>query len=216
MEISIKDIEKSIKNALGEADVLNTESVYESIDGSNDLKLVIFINKLFNKSNSILYTKLIFVVGDSKKYLVNNSFLYLYDINCNYSNIDFVDTTDFEKKLKNIIKNEKFGPDIKVLSAFIESPAVLINEWFNKNNINELSITNVRYNPKMYIMPCKSLFFSFVISVNNIDIEFNLKKEGKDNYDFNFKINDQNLSVQKTTLKSLVETIGDVLKNNLK
>ena len=107
MEITIKDIEKSIKKILGDSDVLNTDSVYEQINGSNDLKLVIFINKLFGES-TILYTKIIFKVNSGKTKLTSNSFLYLYDINCKYVSVDFSDTNDFEKKLKSIFENNKF------------------------------------------------------------------------------------------------------------
>jgi hypothetical protein len=216
MEISIKEIERSIKNVFSGAEVLKTDSVYESIDDSDNLKLIIFINKLFEKNISVLYTKLIFVVDSKKINLVNNSFLYLYDINCNYSNVDFTDTDDFEKKLKNIIKNEKFGTDLKILSKFIEYPAFSINEWFKKNLISALSITNVKYDPKIFIMPCKSLFFSFKITVNNIDIDFTIKKENNETYIFTFNINDEIINIEKPNLKTLISTIGTTLKNNLK
>ena len=216
MEITIKEIESSIKKVFNGAEILNTESVYESINDSGNLKLIIFLNKLLDKTISVLYTKLIFIVNDGKSKLINNSFLYLYDINCNYVNVDFTDTMDFEKKLGRIIKHEKFGNDLKVLSKFIESPAFLINEWFKKNKINEISVTNVKYDPKMYIMPCKSLQFTFLISVNNIDIPFTLKKESNEIYNFSFQINDNIINIDKPNLKTLVDTIGTVLKNNLK
>lgn len=216
MEITIKEIESSIKKVFNGAEILNTESVYESINDSGNLKLIIFLNKLLDKTISVLYTKLIFIVNDDKSKLINNSFLYLYDINCNYVNVDFTDTMDFEKKLGRIIKHEKFGNDLKVLSKFIESPAFLINEWFKKNKINEISVTNVKYDPKMYIMPCKSLQFTFLISVNNIDIPFTLKKESNEIYNFSFQINDNIINIDKPNLNTLVDTIGTVLKNNLK
>lgn len=216
MEITIKEIESSIKKVFNDAEVLKTDSVYETIDDSDNLKLIIFINKMFQKDVSVLYTKLIFVVNSGKIKLTNNSFLYLYDINCNYSNIDFTDTEDFEKKLKNIIKHEKFGNDLKTLSKFVENPAFSINEWFKKNFVNELSITNVKYDPKMFIMPCKSLFFSFTITVNNIDVEFSIKKENSQTYIFTFQINDETINIEKPNLKTLISTIGTTLKNKLK
>ena len=81
MEITIKEIESSIKKVFNGAEILNTESVYESINDSGNLKLIIFLNKLLDKTISVLYTKLIFIVNDDKSKLINNSFLYLYDIN---------------------------------------------------------------------------------------------------------------------------------------
>jgi len=216
MEITIKEIESSIKNVFVDADVLNTDSVYEKINDSENLKLVIFINKLFEEKTSVLYTKIIFTVNNSKTKLINNSFLYLYDINCKYTNVDFADTEDFEKKLGNIIKKEKFGSDLKTLSKFIENPAFLINTWLKDNRVNEINILNIKYDPKMYIMPCKSLFFSFVINVNNMDVTFNLSKEKGNTYVFSFQINDETINIEKPNLKTLVETIGQTLKNNLK
>lgn len=214
MEITIKDIEKSIKKALGNSDVLNTDSVYEHIDGSDDLKLVIFINKLFGES-TILYTKFIFKVNSSKTKLISESFLYLYDINCQYVSVDFSDTNDFEKKLKSIFEKNKFGSDLKILSDFIEKPAFLINKWFKENHVNEINISNVKYEPKAYIMPCKSLFFPFIISANNIDIQFSIKKEHSE-YVLNFKINNEIENIELTNLKNLIQNIGMTIKNKLK
>jgi len=216
MEISIKEIESSIKKVFGDADVLNTDSVYEKIDDSSNLKLVLFINKLFEEKISVLYTKFIFIVNSSKTILINNSFLYLYDINCKYTNVEFSDVEDFEKKIGNIIKKEKFGNDLKILSKFIENPAFLINTWLKDNRVNEVNVLNVKYDPKMYIMPCKSLFFSFVINVNNMDVVFNLSKEKNNTYVFSFQINDETINIEKPNLKTLVETIGATLKNKLK
>lgn len=216
MEISIKEIEDSIKSIFKDADVLNTDSVYEHINDSEDLKLVIFINKLFDADVSVLYTKIIFVVDSSKKKLKNNSFLYLYDINCKYTNVEFSDTEDFEKKLKSIIDNKKFGNDLKALSKFIESPAMLINEWLKENRVNEINVLNVKYDPKMYIMPCKSLSFSFVMDINNVEIEFSISKENNENYEFSFLINGETITENKPNLKTLVPTIGTILKNKMK
>jgi hypothetical protein len=213
MEITIKEIESSIKNVFENAEVLNTDSVYEQIDDSSNLKLVIFINKLFEEKISVLYTKIIFVVDSDKIKLVNNSFMYLYDINCKYTNIDFSDTEEFEKKLKNIIEKEKFGNDLKILSKFVEKPAFLINNWLKDNKTNEINVLSVKYNPKMYIIPCKSLNFSFNMNVNNNNIQFNIKKEKDSVFIFSFLINDETTNIEKPNLKTLVETIGTTLKN---
>jgi len=214
MEITIKEIESSIKNVFEESEVLNTDSVYEKIDDSSNLKLVIFINKLFDADVSVLYTKLIFVVDSDKKKLVNNSFLYLYDINCQYTNVDFSDTDDFENRLRQLIEKKNFGPNLKTLSKFIENPAFLINEWLKNNKTNEINVLSIKYDPKMYIMPCKSLDFTFNINVNNIDIKFSIKKEKDGLFIYSFHINDDITTIEKPNLKTLVDTIGTVLKNN--
>jgi hypothetical protein len=216
MEISIKEINDSIKNVFGDADVLKTDSVYEHIEDSDNLKLVIFINRLLQDEISVLYTKFIFVVNGDKTHLINNSFMYLYDINCKYNNVEFSDTDDFQKKIKSIIKNEKFGNDLKTLSKFVENPSFSINAWFKDNRQNELNVLSVKYDPKMYIMPCKSLSFSFQININNIQVSFTLSKESNNSYIFSFNINDEIINVEKPNLRTLVETIGTTLKNKLK
>jgi len=215
MEITIKDIESSIKKVFGDSDVLNTDSVYEHIENSDDLKLVIFINKMFGES-TILYTKFIFKVNSGKTKLTTNSFMYLFDINCQYVSVDFNDTTDLEKKLKNIIEKEKFGNDLKILNNFIGKPAFLINKWLKENHINEVNISNVKYEPKAYIMPCKSLFFPFIITANNIEIPFNIKKEKNESYILSFQINNKTVNTELSNLKNMIQTIGSTIKNKLK
>ena len=215
MNITIEEVEKTIKNVLGESDVLNTSSVYEHIDGEdNKQKLVIFFNKIFGDHDSILYTKLIFVTDIEKVNLVDNTFLYLYDINCQYNNKDFDDLEDLEEQLDNIINNAKFGPSLKILSEFIEKPAFLINDWLKEHKVSEFSVSSIKYNPKTHIVPCKSLFFSFDIEVNGMLIELNITKN--EVYIYSFKINNETIVVEKNDLKTLVEIIGDTLKNNIK
>lgn len=215
MEISIKEIETTIKEILYDSEVLNTDSVYEQIEDSDDLKLIIFFNKLFSENSSILYTKLIFKVNKEKTKLVNNSFMYLYDINCIYNNVNFNNLKDFKNKFSTILKEEDFGKDLKILSQFIEKPAFLLNEWFKKNNV-DLNISNVKYDPKIYIIPCKSLFFSFIININNTDIEMTITKEKDDLFKYSFKIYDKFVNFEKNNLNTLIETIGDTLKTNIK
>jgi len=215
MNITIEEVEKSLKKIFGNSDILNTESKYEHIDGeSNKQKLVIFFNKIFGDHESILYTKFIFITDIEKVNLVSNSFLYLYDINCQYNNVDFDDIVDLENKLDDIIKKNKFGKNIKILSEFIEKPTFLINDWLKKNKINNFSVTSIKYNPKIHITPCKSLFFSFKMNINNIDIDFTITKNME--FTFSFVINQETITIEKQNLNTLIETIGDTLKNNIK
>ena len=101
MDISIREIEKSIIKIFGKSDVLSTDSVYESIKDSDNLKLVISLNKMFIEDISIIHNKLIFVVNPEKTKIVKNSFLYLYELNCKYVSVEFNDLQDFENKLKD-------------------------------------------------------------------------------------------------------------------
>jgi len=213
MNISIEEIEKAIKETLKEAMVLDSSSVYEGIEGSENLKLVIFFNKLFNKSTSVLYTKLIFIVNQEKTKILNNSFSYLYDINCIYKGVEFEDTNDFKKKLNSIFKNEKFGKNILILSEFVKSPSLKINDWFKENKITELSVVGLKYEPKVKIIPCDSLSFSFNMDLNNNEnVELIITKEKQGKFIYNFKIHNDTINVEKNNLTDLVSIIGSTLK----
>ena len=215
MNITIEEVEKTIKTVLGDSDILNTSSVYEHIKGEdNKQKLVIFFNKIFGDHDSILYTKMIFITDIEKVNLVDNTFLYLYDINCQYNNVDFEDLEELEKKLEDIIQKAKFGPNLKILSEFIEKPSFLINDWLKEHKVNNFSVSSIKYNPKTHIVPCKSLFFSFDIEINGLSISLNITKENTFNY--SFMINNETIVIEKNDLRTLVETIGDTLKNNIK
>jgi hypothetical protein len=215
--ITIKEIEDNIKNILKESLILNFSSTYEKIDNSEDLKLVIFLNKIFQEDISLLYTKFIFYVDKNKIFLTKNSFLYLYDINCIYNTVNFNDIQDFNIKFKNIFQKDKFGDNIKILSKFIESPAFLINNWLKDNNITNVSVFDIIYNPKIHIIPCKSLFFSFNINLNNtVTIELTITKEENKLFIYSFKLYDKIVNIEKNDLNSLIQTIGDFIKNNVK
>lgn len=218
-KISIRDIEGAIKDAMRGSEIQFSDSVYEEKDGK--LRLIIFFNRLFSKENVVLYTKLLFEVDQNKEYLIENKsgqnfFKYLYDINCQYKMKLIDDINDFRNQWSKIIKQNDFGPNIKILSEFIKHPAFVINDWFNKDNIKDISITGFKYDPKMKIVPCKSLSFHFILNVNNSeDIELFIRKEGKNDYILNFKINGENINIEKPDLSTLVQTIGETLKDNM-
>jgi len=215
MDISIKEIESSIKDVFGNTEIYDTDSVYESIDGTDKLKLVISLNKMFIEDISIIHNKLIFVVDAGKTKIVKDSFLYLYELNCQYSTVEFSDLEDFETKLKEKFKGKKFGNNLNNLSKFIKSPSVYINEWFKKNGVKNLSVFEVSYEPKVSMIGCKYLTFDFNINVNNGTlIALNILHEDGV-FTFNFKINGKHISVEKSNLSSIENIIGNTLKNNL-
>lgn len=217
-KISIRDIETAIKEAMTGSEIQFSDSVYEKKNGK--LRLIIFFNKLFTQTNVVLYTKLLFEVDQNKEYLVENNsgqnfFKYLFDINCQYNMKIIEDINDFKTQWNTILKTNNFGTNIKILSEFIKQPSFLVNEWFNKNNIKDVSLTGFKYEPKMKIMPCKILSFHFVLNVNNSEeVELFIKKEDKNDFVYNFKINGENKSIEKSDLSTLVQTIGETLKDN--
>lgn len=218
-KISIRDIEGAIKDAMRGSEIQFSDSVYEEKDGK--LRLIIFFNRLFSKDNVVLYTKLLFEVDKNKEYLVENKndqnfFKYLYDINCQYKMKIIDDINDFRNQWSKIIKQNDFGSNIKILSEFIKHPAFVINEWFNKENIKDISITGFKYDPKMKIVPCKSLSFHFILNINNSeDMELFIRKEGKNDYVLTFKIKGENINIEKSDLNTLIQTIGETLKENI-
>lgn len=216
MDILVGDLVDKIKKVFNSTKVLSVESVYEKINDSNDLKLVISMNKILYDDINIIYTKLIFVTDSEKIKLTKNHFTYLFDINCEYIRIEFLDLEDFSKKIQDIFDKNKFGENIKILSKFTKSPSTLINTWFQQNNITNLSVVNVK-EEKISIMPCKSLFFNFIIDLNNnLSVNLTITKEGEKEYIFKFKNFNNIYEDKQTNLKRLVETIGENLKNKIK
>ena len=215
-DIIVGDLVNKIKEIFDETKVLSVESVYEKIEGSNDLRLVISMNKILYDDVNIIYTKLIFVCDNTKSKLTKNNFTYLFDINCEYVRIEFSTLEDFSSKISSIFKENKFGDNIKILSKFVKSPSTLINEWFQENKITDLSIINVK-EEKIDIMPCKSMFFNFTVDLNNNqNVDLTISKEGEKEYIFKFKIFNNIYEDKQADLKKLVETIGDNLKNKIK
>lgn len=215
MDILVGDIVNKIKTVFDDTKVLSVETVYEKTNTS-DLRLVISMNKILYDDVNIIYTKIILTTDNTKSKLTKNFFTYLFDINCEYVRIDFTDIDDFSKKITTIFKENKFGENIKILSKFIKSPATLINVWFQENKISDLSIVNVKVE-KTDIMPCKSIFFSFSIDLNNNQtVNLMISKEGDAEYIFKFEFLDDAYEEKKINLKSLIETIGNSLKNKLK
>ena len=218
-KISIREIETAIKDVMIGSEIQFSDSVYEEKDGV--LRLIIFFNRLFTESNVILYTKLLFVVDKEKEYIVPNKegqnfFKYLFDINCQYKMKIIDNINDFKNQWENVIKNNEFGNNIKILSEFIKHPSFVVNDWFNKENVKDISLTGFKYEPKMKVMPCKSLSFHFVLNVNTSEeVELFIKKEGKNDFILTFNINGKNIDIEKSGLDTLVQTIGETLKDNI-
>ena len=216
MDILIEDLVKKIKDVFDTTKVLSVKTVYEKINGSDELRLVMSIDKILYDDINIIYTKLIFNTDNNKSKLTKNYFTYLFDINCEYVRIEFTDLNDFSTKISNIFKENKFGENIKILSDFIKSPSTLINKWFEKNDITNISILNVEQKA-ISIMPCKLLNFNFIIELNNNEkIDLTISKEDENDYLFKFKIFNNIYEDNESNLKRLVETIGSNIKNNVK
>ena len=216
MDILISELVNEIKEAFDSTKVRSVESVYEKIENSDELKLIISMNKILYDDINIIYTKIIFFTDINKSKLTRGYFSYLYDINCEYIRINFNTLEEFSNKIKDVFNKDKFGENIKILSKFIKSPSTLINTWFQENNITDISVINVS-EKKIDIMPCKSLFFNFIIEMNNNqNVDLTITKENDKDFLFNFNCNNNIYEDRDNTLKRLIETIGDNLKNKIK
>lgn len=216
MNILIGDLVNKIKQIFDSTKVQSVNTVYEKINGSNDLRLVISMDKVLYDDVNIIYTKIIFTTNSDKTKLTKNYFTYLFDINCEYVRVEFNDLNDITNKITNILKQNKFGENIKILSDFIKSPSTLINKWFELNKVTDISVINVD-EKEISIVPCKSLDFNFNIAINNNqNVDLTISKENDNDYLYKFNIFNNIYEDRESTLKNLVETIGTNLKNNIK
>ena len=167
--IRIAEIEQTFKDIFEEEEglVQSIETVYETSQDEKFYKLVISIHGLSIEDTLIIHTKFIFKVDLEKRNLLDSSFIYLYDINCNYRKVDFNNVVDLKNKIEDIIQSNDFGEDIQILSDFIEAPAMFLNYYMRRAKITDYSIFDVKYEPKFKTTPCDKITFDFEVDVNN-------------------------------------------------
>ncbi len=220
MKIRIAEVEEAFKEVFKEEDgvVTSIETVYESSKDEDYLKLVICLQGLSTEDISIIHTKFIFKTDLEKRNIIENSFIYLYDINCVYHRMEFDSIIGLKQKINDIIESNNFGIDIQILSDFIEAPAMFLNYYMKKAKITEYSVFDVEYEPKFKIVSCDKTTFDFKININNsYDIDFSIHKIDKDltedpndidKYKLQFKFMDEIESVESDTIKNIHYLIG--------
>jgi hypothetical protein len=221
MEIKISEIEQAFKDIFEvEEGVVNTvESIYEMSLDEKFYKLVISIHGLSTQDTSIIHTKFIFKTDLDKRNIIDNSFIYLYDINCIYHKMEFTNIVDMKKKIEDIIESKSFGEDLQILSDFIEAPAMFLNYYMRRSKITDYSIFDVEYEPKFKTTPCDKVTFDFKININNnyhmemsihkIDKKSDDKEDNVDIYKFQFKFMDEIETFESDTIKNVHFFIGD-------
>lgn len=216
MDIKIGEIENLFKDMFDEekGKVATVETVYETPKDANFIKLVISLHGLSTENSTIIHTKFIFKVDSNRRHLIENSFIYLYDINCVYHKIEFDNIIDLEEKIEDIVDSGDFGEDIQILSDFIQSPALFLNYYLKRAKITEYSIFDVEYEPKFKTTPCNETTFDFKININNnYKVELSIWKivdeEGElDKYKFQFRFMDEIKTVETDTLNNIHYFIG--------
>lgn len=217
MNIKISEIEEVFKEVFDEEKgVVNTvETVYEMSNQEDFLKLVISVHGLATEDTSIIHTKFIFKTDLEKRNIIDNSFIYLYDINCIYHKLEFSTIIDLKKKIEDIVESKNFGEDLQILSDFIEAPAMFLNYYMKRAKITDYSIFDVEYEPKFKTTPCDKTTFDFKININdNYHMELSISKidaedkDEKDTYRYQFRFMDEIETVEADTLKNLHYFIG--------
>jgi hypothetical protein len=217
MNIKISEIEEVFKDVFEEEEgMVNTvETVYEMSNKEDFLKLVISVHGLTTEDTSIIHTKFIFKTDLEKRNIIDNSFIYLYDINCVYHKIEFSTIIDLKKKVEDIVESKNFGEDLQILSDFIEAPAMFLNYYMKRAKITDYSIFDVEYEPKFKTTPCDKTTFDFKININdNYHMELSISKidaedkDEKDTYRYQFRFMDEIETVEADTLKNLHYFIG--------
>lgn len=217
MDIKISEIEEVFKEVFDEEEgiVNSVETIYEKPDNGDFLKLVITIHGLTTEDISIIHTKFIFKTDLEKRNIIDNSFIYLYDINCVYHKIEFDSILDLKNKIEDVIESNDFGEDLQILSDFIEAPAMFLNYYMRRSNITDYSIFDVEYQPKFKTTPCDRTTFDFKFNINNnYMVDLSIRKvegdeEGQpDTYRFQFRFMDEIETVDADTLKNVHFFIG--------
>ena len=217
MNVKISEIEEVFKEVFDEEKgVVNTiETIYEMSNKEDFLKLVISVHGLATEDTSIIHTKFIFKTDLEKRNIIDNSFIYLYDINCIYHKIEFSTIIDLKKKIEDVVESKNFGEDLQILSDFIEAPAMFLNYYMKRAKITDYSIFDVEYEPKFKTTPCDKTTFDFKININdNYHMELSISKidaddkDEKDTYRYQFRFMDEIETVEADTLKNLHYFIG--------
>jgi hypothetical protein len=215
--IRIEEIEEIFKEVFSEEEglVKSVESVYELPDDEDFYKLVISLHGISVEDTSIIHTKFIFKTDLDKRNIIENSFIYLYGINCIYHKINFENVLDMKDKIIHIIETNNFSEDTKIISDFIEAPAMFLNYYMRRAKITDYSIFEVQYEPKFKTTPCDKTTFDFKININNnYNMELSIQKtdrsdeNDKDKYKFHFKFIDESETIETYTLKNIHFLIG--------
>jgi len=217
--IRIAEIEQTFKDVFEDEEglVQSVDTVYELSADEEFYRLVISIHGLSIEDTSIIHTKFIFKTDLGKRHVIDNSFIYLYDINCVYHKIEFKNVMDLKRKIEDIMESANFGEDIKILSDFIEAPAMFLNYYMRRYDITDYSVFDVTYTPKFKTTPCDKTTFDFEININNnykIDLSiYKIDKPSDDEdhtdlYKFSFKFMDEMKTFETSTLDNIHYFIG--------
>jgi hypothetical protein len=208
--ISMADLEKTIKEIFTDSKVSSVDTTYEKDE--DEFRFIITLNNIFYENSNVIYNKLLFYTDSKKRKLEKNYFKYLYDLNCKFKKVSFNDIEDLYNKLNNIFENNKFGKNLKTLSTLNITMTKNVNEWILNNEINNISVYNISYNPIINSMPCESMFFRFDINIGDTrTIGMNIRKT-EDVFAITFNEGEWFNDITISDLEALPQAIGEMIK----
>ena len=138
--ISLQQLDNIIENIFDDTLVRTLDTVYELSNNEEFYKLVFSFHNITLDDTIILHTKFIFKTNLEKTHLIEDSFIYLYDINCQYHKVNFGNELDLKEQILDILNTNDFGKDIRKLSEFLESPSMLINSYLQSEGVETIGI----------------------------------------------------------------------------
>lgn len=213
--MQVSDLDAILKNIFKDVKSRDVDVVYEKSDNADFYKLIYVLHLPQIGEIPILMTKFIFKVDLMKLMVLDDTFSYLYDMNCQYRMFNFKDDVDLESKVLKIFKKKLFGANILEISKFMLSPATFINEELKKISAQH-TVFNVKYDPKISVMPCEAQSFDFSMDVDNAyKVDLNIRKNTNQSYTYTFEINGEYIRKDVNYLQNISALIASTLKNNL-
>lgn len=185
--MNIAEIKTMFDNIFNDIKIKSIKTIYEKTD-AEEFKLIISLH-MITKNSIIAHTKFIFLVNAEKTKTIENTFSYLYDMNCVYRKIDFNDDiSNLKESITRVLETNDFGKNFKNLNRFIsDTPITNINNILSKNDITAISVYTFEYSPKFKIAACDETTYDFIISLSNgFEITLVLSKDEKFIFTYKF------------------------------
>lgn len=208
------ELQKKIKDIFSEAKMKKFKDVLEKdVNGWN---WILSFHNLETIEALVVHTKFIFKLTDDKTKIRKNEFLYLKDMDCLYKIVSFSDLEDLRNQINEILRQDLFGENMLAISQFMISPAMTMNQFFYDKKINNYSIYDFQYEPKVAITPCQELKLEFKFNVNNKDdVDMNIEKIKEQDFKITFYHNNDKHEIHTKSLKNLKDEVGTYIQKNL-
>lgn len=196
--MDINTIKKCINNALKDTKSLYINDIIEKTKVGYNLTYYMYGST--TDSNFILFTKITFLLDNSKKELKENKIIILYDLNCNYYVTEFKDEVELTKYIYNLFKEGYDKGDIRDISNFLVEGSDNFNKELKKLNKSSI-ITNIEYVYDKKLTNCNTMSYDFILTDNT-------EKENK----IYLKKHNKNWILNYSEFKNEITQLNDVYK----